>query len=136
MRYDDMQRAKAAHPDCRMVCGWLRHDRFAPDPLSDEIAMARQDGTIAAVINSTGLHSAEQIVAEDVRTGDAPYTIRLAPAVCCPECGHGLDDAAILSAAGRINAARRKTRGHATPEQLREAGRKGGRAKGARRASS
>ena len=54
----------------------------------------------------------------------------------CPHCGAPIDDAAILSAAGRINAARRKTRGHATPEQLREAGRKGGRAKGRKRASS
>ena len=43
----------------------------------------------------------------------------------CPHCGAPIDDAAILSAAGRINAARRKTRGHATPEQLRAAARKG-----------
>ena len=43
----------------------------------------------------------------------------------CPHCGAPIDDAAILSAAGRINAARRKTRGRATTEQLREAARKG-----------
>ena len=54
----------------------------------------------------------------------------------CPHCGAPIDDAAILSAAGRINAARRKTRGHATTEQLREAGRKGVEARRRKRASS
>lgn len=54
----------------------------------------------------------------------------------CPHCDAPIDDAAILSAAGRINAARRKTRGHATQEQLREAGRKGVEARRRKRASS
>ena len=53
----------------------------------------------------------------------------------CPHCGSPIDDAAILSAAGRINAAKRKTRGRATTEQLRAAARLGVEARRRKRAA-